>query len=339
SSPQTARRESAREAPAWQLELRQPIRRAKDQNATDAASIETDSRLASSSSRTPSRSRLTRPSVSPRGRTLRCFGLHLSVYLNAIRAVVTELSRSPPHKQRRSRRPHHAQNRRRTLRRIHAGVLCVQSSRNQEQGTKERGADQGFHAGRASLLSQIGTARELEPQHTSHPAPRQQISPTAHLPRHLLREPGTPRVPHPRREATGWWYRASRRARNSVPANLGAPFMRSLRPPHRACSLGWSFITRERVRTISRSASSAATPPSPPDDTSNTASSDSPDHTRRHPPPPAGYGPHPTATFAPSRCASPTSPAPPLWLPRGSASAPDTPSPYPRHTPRKSPYR
>lgn len=54
--------------------LRQPIRRAKDQNETDAASIETDSRLTSSSSRTP---------ITRRGpallRAARCLGYTLSL--------------------------------------------------------------------------------------------------------------------------------------------------------------------------------------------------------------------------------------------------------------------
>jgi hypothetical protein len=86
-------------------------------------------------------------------------------------------------------------------------------------------------------------------------------------------------------------------------------------------------------------ASSGAAPPLPHDDTSGTASVSYPDHTRRRLPPPAEYGPHPTATFVRLCCVCPTSRAPRPALPRGCASAPGTPSPYPPRTPRTHPCR
>ncbi len=88
------------------------------------------------------------------------------------------------------------------------------------------------------------------------------------------------------------------------------------------------------TKRITTAASSASTPPSPPGDTSGTASAGSPGRTHPRPPRPAEYGPRPTTTAAPSRCAFPTSPAPRLSSLHGCVSARDRPSPCPPHTPR-----
>jgi hypothetical protein len=85
---------------------------------------------------------------------------------NSLTSPDLPLSRPPPRIQRRARRPHQPQNRRRALRRIHTRALRMQQRRNQKQRTEKRRASQDLHTGppwERKILSQNRTV-ELPPR-------------------------------------------------------------------------------------------------------------------------------------------------------------------------------